>query len=351
MQDIDCPDEVFGDDSSSCGEASDMHGNSRDDEPCAACGSCSSPKLTLLCDGCPRAFHMSCLEPPISEVPNSEWFCAVCVKTGNGLLLRDASGTEIDMSEETQRRSLESAITERGGLEALSAFDWRCLADKLGITQFLASYGLNSCTEGRRLYEQFLEHWPPKPCALQGCECVVMPTSEFCSDECVSKHAKATAARGKRKREQDETQCFLTVTEAHGGDTLDRISRRWRQETGMKSVTAKALLALNRKHGHASAKWTTECQLESGTEVLLPNRPEADVEAEFRTQYAAVSWRCEVKLRGCGIKHDVYWHPSPVADEQLKAFMQQVHIAEHAPSCSVQCVPCTQQEVILAGHI
>ena len=32
----------------------------------------------LLCDGCDRGFHMSCLTPPLKNVPVGDWFCKDC---------------------------------------------------------------------------------------------------------------------------------------------------------------------------------------------------------------------------------------------------------------------------------
>ena len=32
----------------------------------------------LLCDGCDRGFHMSCLKPPLKKVPTGDWFCHDC---------------------------------------------------------------------------------------------------------------------------------------------------------------------------------------------------------------------------------------------------------------------------------
>ena len=54
----------------------------------------------LLCDGCPRAYHIRCLDPPLESVPVDDWICPSCkekceacgVETwaeGNELLLCD----------------------------------------------------------------------------------------------------------------------------------------------------------------------------------------------------------------------------------------------------------------------
>ncbi|THH10832.1 hypothetical protein EW145_g1056 [Phellinidium pouzarii] len=46
------------------------------------CSSCSSVGALIYCDGCPRAFHLWCLDPPMdpSELPEGEdrWYCPGC---------------------------------------------------------------------------------------------------------------------------------------------------------------------------------------------------------------------------------------------------------------------------------
>ena len=46
------------------------------------CAACSGGGKLLCCDGCERAFHFSCLEPPLdSEIePEGEWYCTKCLK-------------------------------------------------------------------------------------------------------------------------------------------------------------------------------------------------------------------------------------------------------------------------------
>ena len=37
----------------------------------------------LVCDGCPGAFHLLCLQPPIEDVdllPEGDWFCDICTE-------------------------------------------------------------------------------------------------------------------------------------------------------------------------------------------------------------------------------------------------------------------------------
>lgn len=46
------------------------------------CSACRSIGALVYCDGCPRAFHFRCLDPPMdaSDIPggDSRWFCPAC---------------------------------------------------------------------------------------------------------------------------------------------------------------------------------------------------------------------------------------------------------------------------------
>ena len=55
------------------------------DTPCAECGGCHDPTQTLLCDGdgCDRAYHLSCLKPPLEHVPAGKWLCPGCTERWN----------------------------------------------------------------------------------------------------------------------------------------------------------------------------------------------------------------------------------------------------------------------------
>lgn len=48
------------------------------DTPCEICGSRAESPPMLLCDGCDRGFHISCLSPPLSAVPKGSWSCTNC---------------------------------------------------------------------------------------------------------------------------------------------------------------------------------------------------------------------------------------------------------------------------------
>jgi len=51
-----------------------------DDTICSICGSGDLADTLLLCDGpnCKNGTHMACLNPPLDEIPQGDWFCASC---------------------------------------------------------------------------------------------------------------------------------------------------------------------------------------------------------------------------------------------------------------------------------
>jgi hypothetical protein len=58
-----------------------------EDAPLTACCICNGTEdedLTILCDGpnCSKETHMYCLQPPLLDVPEGEWFCDTCDPKG-----------------------------------------------------------------------------------------------------------------------------------------------------------------------------------------------------------------------------------------------------------------------------
>ncbi|NXB76907.1 AIRE regulator, partial [Donacobius atricapilla] len=86
-------------------------GQENEDE-CAACGDGGE---LICCDGCPRAFHLACLVPPLPHVPSGTWRCGSCVEnvTEPGQLL------EADLPVERPPEILGEAVrdTQPGGVE------------------------------------------------------------------------------------------------------------------------------------------------------------------------------------------------------------------------------------------
>eukprot|EP00546_Thalassionema_frauenfeldii_P002026 CAMPEP_0178935980 /NCGR_PEP_ID=MMETSP0786-20121207/24878_1 /TAXON_ID=186022 /ORGANISM="Thalassionema frauenfeldii, Strain CCMP 1798" /LENGTH=263 /DNA_ID=CAMNT_0020614251 /DNA_START=917 /DNA_END=1705 /DNA_ORIENTATION=+ len=53
-----------------------------------ACAICGIGGSLLICDGCEKEFHMACLTPPLTDVPEGSWYCDACVDR-NFLQMRD----------------------------------------------------------------------------------------------------------------------------------------------------------------------------------------------------------------------------------------------------------------------
>lgn len=50
--------------------------NQNEDE----CAVCHDGGELICCDGCPRAFHLACLSPPLQEIPSGLWRCSCCLQ-------------------------------------------------------------------------------------------------------------------------------------------------------------------------------------------------------------------------------------------------------------------------------
>lgn len=56
------------------------------------CSSCGGNGDLVCCDGCPRSFHLKCVDPPLQEghLPDT-WFCNVCIAK-QGPPIKDGPG-------------------------------------------------------------------------------------------------------------------------------------------------------------------------------------------------------------------------------------------------------------------
>ena len=55
---------------------------------CEVCKSKDDEDSMVLCDGCDKGYHTYCMDPPIEEIPEGDWFCPECVKNN-----KDKAGT------------------------------------------------------------------------------------------------------------------------------------------------------------------------------------------------------------------------------------------------------------------
>jgi len=53
------------------------------------CEVCQQGGEIILCDTCPRAYHLVCLTPELDEAPEGKWSCPYCVKNGPSIVEED----------------------------------------------------------------------------------------------------------------------------------------------------------------------------------------------------------------------------------------------------------------------
>ena len=53
-------------------------GEGRDVTACVHCGKTDGEEQMLMCDGCDKGSHMSCISPPLSAMPEGSWHCSTC---------------------------------------------------------------------------------------------------------------------------------------------------------------------------------------------------------------------------------------------------------------------------------
>ena len=46
------------------------------------CAECHQDGTLIMCDVCPRSYHLHCTRPQLKKVPKGKWMCQVCVGGG-----------------------------------------------------------------------------------------------------------------------------------------------------------------------------------------------------------------------------------------------------------------------------
>lgn len=58
---------------------------------------CQQGGEIILCDTCPRAYHLVCLDPELEKAPEGKWSCPHCVSAGATARVGDTSGGETSL--------------------------------------------------------------------------------------------------------------------------------------------------------------------------------------------------------------------------------------------------------------
>ncbi|GCB83507.1 hypothetical protein scyTo_0024432, partial [Scyliorhinus torazame] len=66
------------------------------------CEVCQQGGEIILCDTCPRAFHLVCLDPELEKAPEGKWSCPLCEKEGIQWEAKDEEEEEEEEYEEEE---------------------------------------------------------------------------------------------------------------------------------------------------------------------------------------------------------------------------------------------------------
>lgn len=83
---------------------------------CRKCCKKGGDEYLLLCDGCDNGFHTYCLDPPLLEIPEGNWFCSKC-KPPSPVKLRRVSGVQRSTSQEIDEESSDDQSSEGESVE------------------------------------------------------------------------------------------------------------------------------------------------------------------------------------------------------------------------------------------
>ncbi|ETK73539.1 hypothetical protein L915_19562 [Phytophthora nicotianae] len=87
------------------------------------CELCATGGSLLCCDGCPRAYHVSCAQPPITRLDKEEdWFCSHCLEEFGGIKPKLVPSSENDqcmvyVPSSSVPRSLMESMTDASSYE------------------------------------------------------------------------------------------------------------------------------------------------------------------------------------------------------------------------------------------
>ncbi|BDA48430.1 probable protein strawberry notch homolog 1 [Coccomyxa sp. Obi] len=74
-----------------------------DETACQECGRTDRGEKMLLCDGCDHGYHMDCLDPPVVDVPEGDWFCPACTEAKKPAAATTAAAARAGPSSQLRR--------------------------------------------------------------------------------------------------------------------------------------------------------------------------------------------------------------------------------------------------------
>ncbi len=100
------------------------------EDACMLCDDDRDPPARVCCDACPRVAHISCLTPPLRQIPAGAWLCPRCqpvfsiekildVRTRFKVGVMPSSLAALHLTADLHGRKISDSITIRQGLGGL----------------------------------------------------------------------------------------------------------------------------------------------------------------------------------------------------------------------------------------
>ncbi|CAF4037555.1 unnamed protein product [Adineta steineri] len=104
------------------------------------CEVCQQGGEIILCDTCPKAYHLVCLDPELEQAPEGDWSCPECTKNGISIQARQAAAaTAARQAKEEEDNHMEYCRVCRDGGELLccdrcpSSYHMHCLIPPMTV--------------------------------------------------------------------------------------------------------------------------------------------------------------------------------------------------------------------------
>ena len=104
------------------------------------CEVCQQGGEIILCDTCPKAYHLVCLDPELEQAPEGDWSCPECTKNGITIRTRQAAAAAVArQAKEEEDNHMEYCRVCRDGGELLccdrcpSSYHMRCLIPPMTV--------------------------------------------------------------------------------------------------------------------------------------------------------------------------------------------------------------------------
>uniref|UniRef100_A0A663FC47 Chromodomain helicase DNA binding protein 3 n=1 Tax=Aquila chrysaetos chrysaetos TaxID=223781 RepID=A0A663FC47_AQUCH len=102
-----------------CPQVSPEEGDGYETDHQDYCEVCQQGGEIILCDTCPRAYHLVCLDPELDRAPEGRWSCPHCVSCGTGGWEEEEEGEEEEGEKEEEDDHMEYCRVCKDGGELL----------------------------------------------------------------------------------------------------------------------------------------------------------------------------------------------------------------------------------------